>query len=133
MGFVAKVNNWWNVDRLEQKQKLYNNHDIMINNQRKQTKKEEPEIIKTEQEIYIENEQELSKLIKKLKYKSFAEKDIENACILKEFFDSKYRGKMIEEYENIILDLENKKKSGNHESQELIFKNEDKYIASALL
>ena len=92
--YVTKVNNWWNIDRKEQKEKMYNHRSIMLRNlKQKYEQKDEEEVIieKTEEQIYDEDEKELGKLIKNLKYKSFQEKDIENACKLAEYFQSRYR------------------------------------------
>lgn len=132
--YVAQVNNWWNVERVEEKKRKYNNMAVISkHNKAKREQKKEAERVKTEEEIHLENEEELGKLIKKLKYKSFDEKDIEMACKLKEFFESKFRAKMVEEYENIKKDLENIKKEESNDGSAFIFKNEGKYIASALL
>mmetsp|Transcript_41051 Transcript_41051/g.36222 ORF Transcript_41051/g.36222 Transcript_41051/m.36222 type:complete len:454 (+) Transcript_41051:26-1387(+) len=135
--FVQQVNNWWNVDRLEQKQRQYNNYTVISKHKHEKAKQQqEVERVKSAEEIYSENEEELGKLIKKLKYKSFGEKDIEMACKLKDFFESKYRAKMVEEYENIKKDLMKKKENmgnKNMDESQLIFSNEGKYIASALL
>merc|ERR1712228_847755 len=67
--YVIKVNNWWNVDRVEQKERMYNNRSIMLKNikQRYEQKEEEIVIEKTEEEIYDNDEKELEKLIKNLK------------------------------------------------------------------
>eukprot|EP01084_Bolivina_argentea_P098408 176862_1 len=130
--FVAKVNNWWNVDRLlEIEKRNLKYHNIVLNNGNND-KKEEQIMEKTKEEIYMENEAELKKLIKKLKYKSFGEKDIENGCKLKQFFGSRYKTKMIEEYENIKMELDNKRKNGNIEEL-VILENANKYISEALV
>ena len=141
--FVSAVNHWWTVERLEQREKMYSNRTLMIrkySNQHspKNEQKEEeqpPEVEeKTEQDIYWENHKELEALIRKLKYKSFGERDIENACRLKEHFDSKYRVKMVEEYQNIKAEMEQRKSADRgNEELEMILKNADRYIASALL
>ena len=133
--FITKVNNWWNIDRLEQEKRKYN-HNTVISKHNKAKREQQVESIKTSQEIYTENEEQLNKLIKKFKYKSFSEEDIEIGAKLKSFFESKYREKMVEEFENIKEDLMKKKENGishNMDESQLIFKNEGKYIASALL
>ena len=147
--FVNEVNHWWTVVRMEQKQKMYNNRMLMIrrysnlySNSPKsvEEKKEEEEEVeeKTEEDIYWEDCEELGILIKKLKYKSFAERDVEYGCKLKEYFDTKYRVKMVEEYQNIKKEMEQKKLkkdsiADNDQELQMILKHPDQYIASALL
>ena len=111
----------------------YSNQHSPKNEQKEEEQPPEVEE-KTEEDLYWENHKELEALIRKLKYKSFGERDIENACRLKEHFDSKYRVKMVEEYQNIKAEMEQRKSADRgNEELEMILKNADRYIASALL
>jgi len=143
--FVNEVNHWWSVDRMERREKMlqhrmrmfrkYSNQYSPKSEENEEEEKEEVEEEKTEEDIYWENCEELEKLIKKLKYKSFAEQDIETGSKLKQYFDSKYRVKMVEEYQNLKAEVElnrNKVEPGNEE-MEMMLNHPERYITSALL